>query len=156
LPTLAIKTAIYFLGVELFCRDLNELSSVASKIITFIEAHDSYICLFNGQMGAGKTTLIKAICSELGVVDNVSSPTFAIVNEYLTEKKQSIYHFDFYRLKSEKEAYDMGVEEYFEAGNLCFLEWASQIPSLIPPNHISIDISVLPDNQRLIKLSKHE
>ncbi len=153
---MAIKTAIHFLGVELFYTDLNELPSVASKIITFIEAHHSSICLFNGQMGAGKTTLIKAICAELGVMDNVSSPTFAIVNEYLTAKEQSIYHFDFYRLKNEKEALEIGVEEYFEAGNLCFLEWASQIPSFIPPNHINIDISVLPENQRLIKLSKHE
>ncbi len=107
-------------------------------------------------MGAGKTTLIKAICAELGVVDNVSSPTFSIVNEYLTHKGVSIYHFDFYRLKSEREALEIGVEEYFDVGNLCFLEWASQIPSLVPPHHISIDISVLPDNQRVIKLSKHE
>lgn len=107
-------------------------------------------------MGAGKTTIIKALCAHLEVLDNVSSPTFSIVNEYLTKSGESIYHFDFYRLKSEEEAYNIGVEEYFESGNLCFLEWASQIPSLLPANYIEIKISVLADNQRVIKLTNHE
>ncbi|TAH19904.1 MAG: tRNA (adenosine(37)-N6)-threonylcarbamoyltransferase complex ATPase subunit type 1 TsaE [Cytophagales bacterium] len=142
--------------MELFCRDLSELSSIALKITSFINANKAVVCLFNGQMGAGKTTLIKAVCAVLGVIDNVSSPTFSIVNEYLTSKGASIYHFDFYRIKSEKEAYNIGVEEYFESGNLCFLEWASQIPSLLPTNHIEINISVLTDNQRVIKLTNHE
>jgi len=150
------KNKIHFSDVELFCKDLGELSSIVSTITAFIAANNASICLFNGQMGAGKTTIIRAVCANLGVIDNVSSPTFSIVNEYLTSKGASIYHFDFYRLKSEKEAYDIGVEEYFESGNLCFLEWASQIPSLVPTNHVEINISVLPDNQRVIKLTNHE
>jgi tRNA threonylcarbamoyladenosine biosynthesis protein TsaE len=107
-------------------------------------------------MGAGKTTFIKAICKNLGVIDHVSSPTFAIVNEYLTIKNKTIYHFDFYRLKNEREALEIGIEEYLDSGNLCLLEWASLISTLIPPTHIEINISVLPDNQRVIKLIKHE
>lgn len=127
---------------------------MASAIINF--ADNDTIWIVDGQMGAGKTTLIKEICELLGVVDNVSSPTFSIVNEYLTELGKSIYHFDFYRLKNEQEAMDIGIEEYFDTDNLCFLEWASKIPTLIPSQNIHIKIEVLPDNQRVIKLNRNE
>jgi tRNA threonylcarbamoyladenosine biosynthesis protein TsaE len=117
---------------------LAALSAVAKDIINF--AGDNKIWLLNGEMGAGKTTLSKAICAELGVIDNVHSPTFSLVNQYLTQKGEIIYHFDFYRLKNEQEAFHIGVEEYFYSGNLCLIEWASQIPSFIPSVYVEINI----------------
>ena len=140
--------------MEIICKTLEELPQIAIQIVKWIS--NEQICLVNGQMGAGKTTLIKAICEQLGVIDNVSSPTFSIVNEYATHLGQRIYHFDFYRLKSEKEAWDMGIEEYFESGSLCFLEWASQIPSFVPDRHIEIQIDIVSDHQRILKLSRYE
>lgn len=117
---------------------LAALPAAAKDIIHF--AGDSKIWLLNGEMGAGKTTLSKAICAELGVIDNVSSPTFSIVNQYLTQKDKTVYHFDFYRLKNEQEAFQIGVEEYFYSGNLCLIEWASKIPSFLPPTYTEINI----------------
>ncbi len=121
---------------------LTDLSLVAKEIIAF--AGNETIWLLNGEMGAGKTTLTKVICQQLNVVDTVSSPTFSIVNQYLTNKGEIIYHFDFYRLKHEQEALQIGVEEYFYSGNLCLIEWASQIPSFIPPAFLEITIRKQP------------
>jgi tRNA threonylcarbamoyladenosine biosynthesis protein TsaE len=118
---------------------LTELSFVAKKIIVFADTHT--IWLLEGEMGAGKTTLSKALCKEFGVIDTVSSPTFSIVNQYLTQKDETIYHFDFYRLKNEKEALAIGIEEYFDSGNICLLEWASNIKNLLPERHLVIEIS---------------
>ncbi len=140
--------------MELFCKALEELPKVAAQIVAF--AQEEKIWLFNGEMGAGKTTLIKAVCEQLEVIDNVSSPTFAIVNEYLTRKHRVIYHFDFYRIKNEREVADIGIEEYFDSGNYCFLEWASLIPSLLPTSYLNIDIELLANSYRVIKLRKHE
>ncbi|MCU0391850.1 MAG: tRNA (adenosine(37)-N6)-threonylcarbamoyltransferase complex ATPase subunit type 1 TsaE [Thermoflexibacter sp.] len=140
--------------MELYCKSIDEISVIATNIINF--AGKERIWLFDGEMGAGKTTLIKAVCEQLGVIDNVSSPTFAIVNEYLTQKNERIFHFDFYRLKNEREALEIGIEEYFDSGNYCFLEWASLIPSLLPEKYIVININVLLDKQRVITLSRYE
>jgi tRNA threonylcarbamoyladenosine biosynthesis protein TsaE len=140
--------------LELYCKSIDEISVIATNIINF--AGKERIWLFDGEMGAGKTTLIKAVCEQLGVIDNVSSPTFAIVNEYLTQKNERIFHFDFYRLKNEREALEIGIEEYFDSGNYCFLEWASLIPSLLPEKYIVININVLLDKQRVITLSRYE
>ena len=92
-------------------------------------------------MGVGKTTLIKEICRQLGVMQNVCSPTFAIVNEYCDGEGEPVYHFDFYRLKNLAEAYDIGYEEYFYSGNWCFTEWTEKIESLLPDHYLRIDIS---------------
>lgn len=140
--------------MELFCKALEELPTVAAQIVAF--AQEEKIWLFNGEMGAGKTTLIKAICEHLEVIDNVSSPTFSIVNEYLTRKNSTIYHFDFYRIKNEREVREIGIEEYFDSGSYCFLEWASLIPSLIPASYVNIDIELLGNHQRVIKLRRYE
>jgi tRNA threonylcarbamoyladenosine biosynthesis protein TsaE len=118
--------------------NLDELPEVAKKIIEFSKNHK--IWLLNGEMGAGKTTLSKAICAELGVIDNVSSPTFSIVNQYLTKSNETIYHFDFYRLKDETEALAIGIDEYFDSNCLCLIEWASKILSFIPINRLEINI----------------
>lgn len=114
------------------------------------------VWLFFGEMGSGKTTFIKSICSELGVIDATSSPTFSIVNEYRSDHGRNIYHFDFYRIKNEAEAYDIGTEEYFYSGDLCLVEWPEKIPGFIPPEHAEVSITVENQNQRTIALSVHD
>ena len=105
---------------------------------------------FYGKMGAGKTTFIKAICEEMGVDDVITSPTFAIVNEYETSEEDTIYHFDFYRIKKIEEVYDMGYEEYFYSGNLCFIEWPELIEDLLPEDATKVTIKEAEDGSRVI------
>jgi tRNA threonylcarbamoyladenosine biosynthesis protein TsaE len=128
-----------------------DLKSAARQLLEF--AAEEKIFLFEGDMGAGKTTFIKVICEVLGVEDLVSSPTFSIVNEYLS-KDGKIYHFDFYRIKDLQEAYDIGYEEYFYSGDRCLIEWPERIALLIPEHHVNVDIQVTGPEQRLITLSK--
>jgi tRNA threonylcarbamoyladenosine biosynthesis protein TsaE len=124
---------------------IDELESVAQKII----AHNpNKVILFNGEMGVGKTTLIKKICSILGVEGATSSPTFSLVNEYQTTTNQIVYHFDCYRLKSEIEALDMGIDEYLYSENWCFIEWSEKIKNLIPQLHTVITIETLTNGNR--------
>ncbi|RYU95367.1 tRNA (adenosine(37)-N6)-threonylcarbamoyltransferase complex ATPase subunit type 1 TsaE [Emticicia agri] len=130
---------------------LTDLEEIAKKIIG--KAEDKTIWIFEGEMGAGKTTMIKAICKELGVLSTVQSPTFSIVNEYVTADGGNIYHFDFYRLKRESEALDFGIEEYFDSGNICLLEWAQKIESLLPENCYTIRIEVIDNNSRSLSLN---
>lgn len=110
------------------------------------------ILLFHGEMGVGKTTLIKEICKELGTNDITSSPTFSIVNEYKTKTNHTIYHFDFYRINNEEEAYNIGVEDYFDSGAWCLIEWPSVIQNLLPLDYVNIHLSQLDDGQRNIQL----
>ena len=119
---------------------IKELNKVAKAIIESID-EKNVIC-FYGKMGVGKTALIKDICSELGVKDNVSSPTFSIVNEYISFEGKPVYHFDFYRIEDEREALDLGYEEYFYKNSLCFVEWPEKIKSLIPNNVLNVKILV--------------
>ncbi|MFA9189425.1 tRNA (adenosine(37)-N6)-threonylcarbamoyltransferase complex ATPase subunit type 1 TsaE [Flavobacterium magnesitis] len=128
---------------------LNEIDNVAELIIA---SRPNKVMLFNGEMGAGKTTFIKQLCKTLGVTEATSSPTFSLVNEYETTDNQIVYHFDFYRLKNEVEALDMGVDDYLYSGNWCFIEWAENIASLIPEAHSSVSIEVLEDGKRLLKI----
>lgn len=136
-----------FAHMDFKVNQLAGLTEVADKIITNFPLNR--IFLFFGEMGAGKTTFIKALCAELGVPDKVSSPTFSIVNEYLSERGK-VYHFDFYRLREESEAFDMGYEEYFYSGNYCLIEWPEKIRNLWPPEFVKVTISVIDDQQRLI------
>jgi len=129
---------------------LDEIDNVAQKIIS---ENPKKVILFHGDMGVGKTTLIKALAKQLGVSEATSSPTFSLVNEYQTIDNQSVYHFDFYRLNNEIEALDMGIEEYLYSGSWCFIEWAEKIPNLIPEEHSVITIQLLPDGRRSLKLS---
>jgi tRNA threonylcarbamoyladenosine biosynthesis protein TsaE len=133
---------------------LDDLPDVAKVFLR--EAGQYPVWLFHGDMGSGKTTLIKSVCSELGVTHAMSSPTFSIINEYEAKDYKKIYHFDFYRIKNEAEAYDIGAEEYFYSGNLCLVEWPEKIPSLIPAEHADISIIVENPNQRTIALSVHD
>lgn len=128
---------------------LDQIQEVATQILA---QNPNKILLFNGEMGAGKTTLIKQLCKSLGIEDATSSPTFSLVNEYQTNNNQTVYHFDFYRLNHETEALDMGVDDYLYSGNWCFIEWSEKIPSLIPAEHSVITIELLPDGKRLLRL----
>jgi tRNA threonylcarbamoyladenosine biosynthesis protein TsaE len=132
-------------------KGIKDLKQAATALLTF--AADEKIFLFEGDMGAGKTTFIKVIAETLGVEDLVSSPTFSIVNEYLG-KSGRIYHFDFYRIKDVQEAYDIGYEEYFYSGDLCLVEWPEKIAVLLPPHYIKIEIQVTGPDQRMISLAK--
>lgn len=133
-----------------FIFSLEDIASVAEIVVA---ENPNKVILFHGEMGAGKTTFIKQLCKTLGVTEATSSPTFSLVNEYQTTTNQTVYHFDFYRLKNEHEALDMGADDYFYSGNWCFIEWAENVASLIPEEHSVIKIEVLPDGKRLLHLS---
>lgn len=132
--------------MEFIINSLDDLPKVSQEIIAHIT--HSIIC-FEGEMGAGKTTFIKQLVKDLGVDDLVSSPTFSLVNEYQTNNK-TIYHFDCYRLNSEEEAYDFGIEDYLYGTGLCLIEWPSKIASLIPEEHHVITILQEDEKRRLI------
>ena len=132
-----------------FKYELGSIAQIPQSIFTY--SGDQKIFLFYGEMGAGKTTLIKSICEYLGTTDPATSPTFSIVNEYATPQGK-IYHFDFYRLKTETEALDMGYEEYFYSGNYCFIEWPGKISGLLPEHFVRINIKVTSDNSREISI----
>jgi len=138
---------------ELVTHGPDQLEAASKAIIEAGKGADAW--LFIGEMGAGKTTLIRAICAELDVLDEVSSPTFSIVNEYLTAKDETLYHFDFYRLESEEEALDIGIEEYFYAGNICLMEWPERVEGLLPERFLRIDITENSDHSRTIKMTMH-
>ena len=125
---------------SIIINNLSELTSAANQLLKF--RPDKKIFAFTGAMGTGKTTFIKAICEALGVTDVVSSPTFSIVNEYHTPKGEKIYHFDFYRIKSISEAYDMGYEEYFYSKAYCFVEWPEKIEGLLPEGAVVVKMDV--------------
>ena len=128
----------------------DEIEEVAKKILS---ENPKKVILFYGAMGVGKTTLIKSLAKNLGVKEATSSPTFSLVNEYQIAENKYIYHFDVYRLKNETEALDMGIDDYLYSGNWCFIEWAENIPNLIPEEHSVIKIATLPDGKRQLILS---
>ncbi len=133
---------------------LNEIDKVAKQLLDYLKKNSSLkIIVFDGKMGSGKTTLIKEICIQMNVVDEVTSPTFAIINEYVTQDNQPVYHFDFYRLKNIQEAIDIGCEDYFYSGNYCFIEWANIVEPILPDNTLIISINQHSENQRILQLS---
>jgi tRNA threonylcarbamoyladenosine biosynthesis protein TsaE len=148
-PT-ALSKKYYFCAVILNASSLSDLPGIAQQIIS--HAGHARIFLFYGDMGAGKTTLIKSLCDELGSADVITSPTFSIVNEYAGPNK--IYHFDFYRLKNQHEALDIGCEEYFYSGNYCFIEWPEKTPDLLPDSYVRVSIAALADNSRRVTIDK--
>ena len=123
---------------KIICKSEDELDAIAERLINTYPVQR--IFAFQGELGAGKTTFIKSICNFLGVIDNMTSPSYSIVNEYMTINEESIYHFDFYRIKSIEEVYDIGYEDYFFSGNYCFLEWPEKIEKLLPENIVYIRI----------------
>ena len=128
------------------------LDDVPNVVKELLDKLSSKIVLFYAPMGAGKTTLIKEICRQLGTDDVITSPTFSLVNEYQTDTNQTIYHFDFYRIEEEEEAYDIGIEDYFNSGNWCFIEWPQNIENLLPLDTSIVEISIIDKNKRSIQL----
>ena len=128
---------------------LLEVDQIAREIIELISGK---VVLFYGQMGVGKTTLIKEICKSLHTEDIISSPTFSLVNEYRTQNDEPIYHFDFYRIESEEEALDIGVEDYFYSGDWCLIEWPNNIQNLLPLDAVEIHLSHAAEGKRSIQL----
>ena len=134
----------------LVIENLDQINKTARQFIELMA--DYTVFAFRGEMGAGKTTFIKAICEELGVTDVINSPTFAIVNEYRTSNGHTIFHFDCYRIAQLKEALDMGCEDYFESGELCFIEWPENIEQLLPDSCVPVHITVNDDESRTITI----
>jgi len=138
---------------------INSLDSIREAARQFIDGIGQHrVFAFYGSMGAGKTTFVKAICEELGVDDVITSPTFAIINEYALDSDllpdiSSVYHFDFYRIKKLEEVYDMGYEDYFYSGALCFIEWPELIEELLPEDAVKVSIKENPDGSRTVEVA---
>lgn len=136
--------------MEILLKNVEGIDKAAHE---FIDAMgDRTIFAFYGKMGAGKTTFIKAVCEALGVKDVINSPTFAIVNEYMSGNDEPIYHFDFYRIKRQEEVLDIGYEDYIDSGCVCFMEWPELIEDLLPEDAVKVSIDEMPDGSRRIIL----
>ncbi|WP_167610507.1 tRNA (adenosine(37)-N6)-threonylcarbamoyltransferase complex ATPase subunit type 1 TsaE [Maribellus sediminis] len=131
---------------------LSELQGVAKELIS--EFQEERVFAFYGKMGAGKTTFIQSVCRALGSGDNVTSPTFALINEYNTADMESIFHFDFYRIKELEEAFDLGYEDYIYSGSYCLIEWPEMIDPLLPDTIVEVKIEVQEDESRIITAEK--
>lgn len=134
--------------MEINIKNIDHINEAAQTFVEHIGNHRVFA--FYGSMGAGKTTFIKAICEQLGVTDAVASPTFAIVNEYISGDGNPIYHFDLYRLKRIEEAFDIGLEDYLDSGSLCFIEWPQLIEPLLPSDTVSVSITEQDDGTRSV------
>ena len=130
----------------LYSKTISELSEVVGRLLELVSSNKIWI--FRGDLGSGKTTLIKSICKELGYPGHVTSPSFSLINEYSIGSEEVIYHFDFYRLDDEEEAYQLGLDEYFYSDQLCLIEWPERVPSFIPEKHIEIRIETDTDQTR--------
>ena len=135
--------------MEIRIDNLAHINEAAKQFVAAMG--DNTIFAFYGHMGAGKTTFIKAICEELGVKDVITSPTFAIVNEYTDEHGEPVYHFDFYRIKKQEEVYDIGFEDYVESGSVCLMEWPELIEDILPADTVKVSITEQPDGTRLVE-----
>ncbi len=137
--------------MEIFIKDKRHLSVAAKQLLK--NSGDKKIFAFYGAMGAGKTTIIKAICESLGATDIVSSPTFTLVNEYKTSAGEILYHLDFYRIKKQEEVFDFGIEEYLAGDYYCFMEWPELVEELLPAETVRVRISVDKYEQRILSIS---
>jgi tRNA threonylcarbamoyladenosine biosynthesis protein TsaE len=135
------------------CKSLNDLSGIADEMLSLFP--EERIFAFKGSMGAGKTTFIKVLCEKLEVLNEVVSPTFAIINEYYAETFGPIYHFDFYRINKVEEVMDIGYEDYLYSGNYCLMEWPEKIESLLPKDIVYVTIETLDDETRSIHINKY-
>lgn len=129
--------------------DISEIHQAARQFLS--EMGDNKVFAFYGSMGVGKTTFIKAVCEEMGVREMVTSPTFAIINEYHTDRDEVVYHFDFYRINKLEEVFDFGYEDYFYSGNVCFIEWPELVEPILPPDAVRISIAETPEGGRILR-----
>ena len=137
--------------MEIKITSLDNINKAAREFVAAMG--DNTVFAFYGKMGAGKTTFIKAVCECLGVTDVINSPTFAIVNEYRSNSGELIYHFDFYRIKKLEEVYDMGYEDYFYSGALCFIEWPELMEELLPTDAVKVSIEEKEDGSRVVGMN---
>ncbi len=139
------------MNLQLVIPTENDIEDIAAQVAEYVKAEK--VVLFHGSMGAGKTTFIRSLVKQLGSNDEVSSPTFSIVNEY-AYPKGSIYHFDFYRIENEEEAYDIGFEEYLYSDEICLIEWPERVSGLLPDDVLEIEIVAQPDDSRILNLTR--
>ena len=137
--------------MKILIKDKKHLASAANKLLKYTK--DKKLFAFYGSMGAGKTTIIKAICEVLGTVDIVTSPTFTLVNEYRTIKEETLYHIDFYRIRKQEEVFDFGIEEYLTGDSYCFMEWPELIEEILPQGMVCVRITVADNEQRNLSIS---
>jgi tRNA threonylcarbamoyladenosine biosynthesis protein TsaE len=133
-------------------RNLNTIRFAAKQFVSLLNQNSQKVYCFNGEMGAGKTTFIKAICEELGVTETVNSPTFSIINEYRDKNDDVIYHFDCYRIEKVQDALNLGAEEYLYSGNYCFLEWAEKIELILPKDRVDVFIEEVEEGIRMVTI----
>ncbi len=151
--------------MQFICKNISDLEIIAQNVISLYEKTPDFpnVWVLEGEMGAGKTTFAKTLCKAFGITDHVQSPTYSLVNEYFLKEKNNneknthqkqnkLFHFDFYRIKNEEEAWDIGTEEYFDSQNICLVEWASQIPSLLPKNILKIEIKIAENEERIFEV----
>lgn len=131
----------------------NEIQHIAKTLLRIGKGQSLWA--LQGPMGAGKTALVKALVAERGIHETVASPTFSIVNQYEGEDGQPIYHFDFYRIKNESEAFDIGTDEYFDSGHWCLVEWPEKIPLLLPKNYFQVQLEIIDEQTRLIRFRNY-
>jgi tRNA threonylcarbamoyladenosine biosynthesis protein TsaE len=136
--------------MKIIIKDKSHLHQAAEKFLR--STGSSRIFAFYGQMGAGKTTIIKSICTALGATDTVTSPTFTLVNEYKTATGKSLFHIDFYRIRKPDEVFDFGIEEYFDSGSFCFMEWPELIEDFLPPETVRVRITVMNNQERILEI----
>lgn len=134
---------------EFTIKSIDDLPEVVSKFLA--NFRDKRHFAFHGSMGAGKTTFIKALCQHMGTNDNITSPTFALVNEYQTMQYGNLLHFDFYRLNDISEALDIGFEEYMDSGNFCFMEWPERVEEILPSRLVNVEIEAIDEHTRIIR-----
>jgi tRNA threonylcarbamoyladenosine biosynthesis protein TsaE len=139
------------LVMKILIKDKRHLNSASKELLH--KTGENKILAFYGAMGSGKTTIIKAICEILGAVDIATSPTFTLVNEYRTSAGESLFHFDFYRIRKIEEVFDFGIEEYFASGSYCLMEWPELVEDILPSGTVKIRITVTDDDQRILHLS---
>ena len=136
--------------MKIIIKDKSHLHQAAGKFIRLTRG--KRVFAFYGPMGSGKTTIIKSICEALDVLDNVTSPTFTLVNEYKTSRGESLYHIDFYRIRKTEEVFDFGIEEYLSSGSYCFIEWPELVGRILPAETVRVKITVNDDEQRILEI----
>ena len=133
-------------------KDKKHITSGAAELLRHTDGRKLFA--FYGQMGSGKTTIIKAVCELLGAVDLINSPTFTLVNEYKTGNGESLFHLDFYRIRKKEEVFDFGIEEYLDGSSYCFMEWPELVEDILPPGTVKISINVGPAEERILEISE--